>query len=852
MKKHQKYYGIVKFNPIVTAILLTIPAISQAADLSMVNGTPSVANGVPVVNINTANSNGISHNVYNKLNVGKEGLIFNNSQNGAATQLAGQIAGNSNLASGTAKVILNEVTSKNKSSLNGVMEVAGDKAHLIIANPNGISCESCGFINTNKVTITTGKPDVQDGELKGYSISSGTVTANDMASDSPTEILARYVAINGNVVTSSDLTVVAGTNYVNTDAQVTGSVKGSGLNINLGNTYGIDVAKLGGMYANKINLISTENGVGVRNLGKINAGNGGIQIDSKGRLLNNSATLQSLGNVAIKTNGALENETGIIATDGAISIDTSKNALRNLNSGTLSSGTDIAISSGALNNSNGKITANNSVSIDTNGSTLTNTGKGAGFGINAGAIFLKSGTLNNSGGQIKGYYVGSSSASLDNSKGIIDSWGDVDITTTKSLNNDYGRIRSGDGHVKIDNGKNTLNNNNTRSADAESNDSLGIIAGAGGIQITAGTIKNEGQIITSGDLDIKSAGNLDNVWGKIQSGKTIDIQAVNVSTGKGSIVANSDLNVNVSGDISSNIGIVNSQEGTLNIKARKVDNYSGILLGHNINIEASSEVNNNAALMVAVNDITITTPGSVYNQNSNLFTTQYGHYLGLDNQEGGMIAKGSAKITANNLYNSASRLITEKGTLDLNITKSLANDSGFISAVSGITAKTGSLDNSYATMHSAGDVTINTGSFTQKGSGSIAKNNATGVLSAGNNLTLDVSSSFANHGWITGKNNVAVSSTGSLTNYNTIYSENALNVYAKNAIDNNDTIVGDRSLSASTMGAITNKGNLYSDGKASIKANLLYNSLLSSVAGGGEELELDVGTRMGLGKIVGL
>ena len=39
---------------------------------------------------------------------------------------------------------MNEVTTSNTSLLAGRAEVFGDKAGLIIANPNGITCNGCG------------------------------------------------------------------------------------------------------------------------------------------------------------------------------------------------------------------------------------------------------------------------------------------------------------------------------------------------------------------------------------------------------------------------------------------------------------------------------------------------------------------------------------------------------------------------------------------------------------------------------------------------------------------------------------------------------------------------------------
>lgn len=105
---------------------------------------------MPIVNIAKPNSNGLSHNVYDTLNVGAEGVIFNNATSAAQSVLAGQIAANPNLTDRSAMVILNEVTSTNASTINGMMEVAGDSAHLIIANPNGITTQGGGFINAEK------------------------------------------------------------------------------------------------------------------------------------------------------------------------------------------------------------------------------------------------------------------------------------------------------------------------------------------------------------------------------------------------------------------------------------------------------------------------------------------------------------------------------------------------------------------------------------------------------------------------------------------------------------------------------------------------------------------------------
>ncbi|MDO6406145.1 two-partner secretion domain-containing protein [Pantoea phytobeneficialis] len=842
--------GLMKFSPLASAILLALPVMVNAADLSMPNGNINMANGVPVVNINGANGNGISHNIYDKLNVGKEGLIFNNSQNGANTSLAGQIAGNSNLASGTAKVILNEVTSKNKSNLNGQMEVAGDKAHLIIANPNGISCDSCGFINTDKVTMTTGKADLNNGELHGYSVNGGLITTNGLTSDSPTAILARSIVVNGDINASGqELTLIAGNNYVDTSNKVTGTVNASGGR----NSYGIDVAKLGGMYANKINLISTENGIGVRNAGVLAAGSGGIQIDTNGRLINNSAQIKSTGAIAVKTKGALENVTGKIVSDKTISIDTNKNGINNSRAGNIMSGADIYISSGEFNNVNGKVAAAGTLAMNTNNATLTNYGKGNSVGIEAGVVVLQTGALNNNNGQIKGFYVGSESSNLSNNNGMIESYSDVDISTSGSVNNTSGLIRGANGHVKIDASKGTLTNSGTKSADAASSDSLGIIAGEGGIQISVAALNNSnGQIASAGDIGFLTKSNVNNVNGKIATKKSVSIKAASLSNAQSSIVGQTGVDIDLTGDVTNHIGIISSEYGDVNIRARHVNNSGGLLLGQNISLDAVHDVNNDTSLIVAQKKLTINAGGTVANQNGNNFGDVWGLYFGMPNQKGGMIGNGGVEITANTLNNNNSRIIAQHAPLTLAITGALYNDRSMLIGAGASSIKAGSLSSNYSTIHSTGDLSIDTRSLSLASSGSIIDNDATGIIAADGALTLNVANNFTNYGWITGKQKVSVNTAGVLYNRNTIYSDNETQVYAKSAVYNFKDMVAGLKLTVSATETVYNSGNMFTEGHASITGKRVYNEGNSAVMGGRQGLELETDTLINSGKVVGL
>ena len=125
-------------------------------------------NGVPLVNIQTPSAAGVSRNVYNRFDVMREGAILNNSRVNVQTQLGGSVQGNPWLARGPARVILNEINGGSPTQLRGHLEVGGQRAEVIIANPAGISVNGGGFINASRATLTTGVPQLDaSGGLEG-------------------------------------------------------------------------------------------------------------------------------------------------------------------------------------------------------------------------------------------------------------------------------------------------------------------------------------------------------------------------------------------------------------------------------------------------------------------------------------------------------------------------------------------------------------------------------------------------------------------------------------------------------------------------------------------------------------
>jgi filamentous hemagglutinin family protein len=808
--KKKTMLGLVKFNPITASILLTLPIVTHAATINTRAMTSSQVNGVTVIDIEKANDKGISHNVYDSLNVDKSGLIFNNSQTAVNTALAGQINGNSNLTSGAAKIILNEVTSSNKSNLNGLMEVAGSKAHLIIANPNGISCQGCGFINTDKVTITTGKPDMQNGDLKGYSVNGGIINVNNLSSGSPTEILARSVTASGSAIAPS-LSVVAGNNYVNTAGNVTGSVAAKGSR----NQYSIDVASIGGMYADRISLISTEKGIGVRNAGVI-AGTFNVQIDSNGQLINNNAQINSGDTVNIKASEGLKNITGKFASEGDIKINTNQTSIDNSRAGSIITVGNIDINSGALDNTNGKLAAGQTLTINTNNKKLTNYGKGEKVGINAAAVVLHTGELDNREGSLKGYSISADTDGINNTHGIIETSGDIDLVSKRYIYNTEGRIRTITGHINIDASKGILNNNNTRTADTVSEDTLGIVAGEGGVEIKAITVNNQsGQIASQGDISLISTGKVDNAQGSLATNNDLNIKAVSFSNSQGGAAVDRNANIELSGDFTNNIGMLSAKKGDLNLTANYVNNSGSMLEGGNVNIYAKNWVNNKDSLLVAHQKLTINAVNSIDNSNGDYFGKDYGIYLGMMNQPGGLIGKGGVEIHAGSINNNYSRIIAESGALEMNIRAGIQNSNAKIVSASGapVNIKAQSIINDYSIISSNGTMTIDTGYLSNNARGNIIDNNATGIISSVDDLKLTVGSSYINYGWINSNKDSNVNVSGVFTNYGTVNADGSLFVNSTGSIYNNNYLTAIRTLNVKAGSLISNslRGTMTAD-----------------------------------------
>jgi filamentous hemagglutinin family protein len=194
----------IVFMALTMSWLLALPGLAQNTVVNPAgqvgfNPTVSTVNGVPVVDIVKPSAGGVSHNKYEQYDVGPNGLILNNQLTGGQISVLNNtsIPVNSNFTDAAAKVILNEVISTKVSKLNGPTEIVGSPAALVVANPNGISANGASFINTSRLTLTTGVPtvDLNSGNIT-FAVNDGNIAITGSGLDGSNVNWVNLVARN--------------------------------------------------------------------------------------------------------------------------------------------------------------------------------------------------------------------------------------------------------------------------------------------------------------------------------------------------------------------------------------------------------------------------------------------------------------------------------------------------------------------------------------------------------------------------------------------------------------------------------------------------------------------------------
>ena len=578
-----------------------VPA--QAAGIAADKAAPAnqqptilqTANGLPQVNIQTPTSAGVSVNQYRQFDVDGKGAILNNSRSNTATHTGGWIQGNPWLAGGEARVIVNQINSSNPSQLGGYIEVAGRRAEVIMANPAGIQVNGGGFINAAGITLTSGRPIINNGHLEGFRVRSGSVNVSGNGLDTSdadyTRILAQAATVNAGIW-AQDLQISAGSNDIAANGATTAVSDGPSPVA----AVAVDTGALGGMYAGKISLISTEKGVGIHNAGQLFAAAGGVSLAADGNIVNSGSIVAAdkSGSSADKATVAIQaahfHNSGSLSAQGAARIQTA--SLNN--SGLLASAAELNIRNQAALANSGRI---NAARLDMETGRLNHSGHTTQTGSQD--LAIEAANLHNRAGGLIGYTPidsGNNGASdqgnsshpsappttatgggrtesapaptapqalpagrisvsdgLDNS-GSISANGNTDLSTHQSLSNQGG-----------------LNLNRLSAAGRSLSNTSGRIS-AHSADIRTDTFRNHsGSLQSSDGLNIHTQ-TLDNHQGTLQSAGSLHINSTALRNPSGRIAAPS-ISLAAAQHLDNTGGSIDAER--LNIKAQTLDNQSG-------------------------------------------------------------------------------------------------------------------------------------------------------------------------------------------------------------------------------------------------------------------------------------
>ncbi|WP_408733975.1 two-partner secretion domain-containing protein [Paraburkholderia tropica] len=773
---------------------LTLLGLSPALSIAQIvpsgahaPGVISTANGLPQVNIQKPSGASVSLNTYSQFDVSRSGAILNNSSVITSTQLAGQISGNPNFgANDAAKIIVNQVNSNNPSQLRGYIEVAGKKADVVVANPSGIVVDGGGFINTSRGILTTGNPLFDaNGNLTGFNVTQGNIAVQgdgfNASNLDQVDLIARAVQVNA-ALYANKLNVVTGANNVDYASLNSTPTTGTGTVPSVS----IDVAQLGGMYANTILLTSNEYGVGVNNAGVIEAQAGDLTLTSAGQLVQsgkmsasgnlainaasvaNSGTAYAQGTTTVSTSGVLSS-TGTLAAQSdlnlnagsvessgvlAAALDSSGNltgsgSLKVVSAGSLAAtGTNAAtgqvtLYGVSLNLAGSQTSAGSALALTATGGNLALTGATAG----AGTIFTASaaGTLDTSGAQIgSGGNTQLSGAQITNNGGQVAAGGTLNVQTAGALANQQGSLQAaGAASVKAGSVDNTAGH--IVSLDTEGltldatgkvlNASSGVIGGNGDVSISAGTLQNAATVSAQGDATLK-AQTLGNDGGTATAGGNLSAQATGALT---------------------NVGGALGATGTATVSGASIDNTSGQISAAQVSVATPGNLVNRSGKIVQTGtaDQTISAGGTLDDTGGTIATNAQDLTVAaqaVTNDGGHVQHAGTGTLTVQTpgaLSNNAGQIITN-GALKV-VAASLDDTAGALAAqkAASITATNGIVNANGGELYGGASLAVSTqGVF----------NNAAGVVQSAGNLSLNAGGALLNAGGqigTTGTGNVA-------------------------------------------------------------------------------------------------
>ncbi|KWB85036.1 filamentous hemagglutinin N-terminal domain-containing protein [Burkholderia ubonensis] len=312
----------------------TLPRCALAAGIVPDGGTATSVSLAPdgrqLVNLAPAVA-GVSSNTYSSFNVTAAGATLNNTGINART-------------------IVNQVTSTNPSLIQGQIDVAGPRANVVLANPNGITVNGGSFVNTGHVALSTGNVSFNDVQIAPGVIqrnvvldtATGTIVVGPGGLASALiglDLIAKTIRIDGpvnNTFTSptAGVRLLAGRSRVELNTGLSPSdnandwlTRSATMNPDTASSYAIDITAAGSLTSGRVQLIVTDRGPGVRSAGPLNASLGDFLLTSNGNVeLSNTKidvaqdfSMTAQGSIAltdtqVKVNAGKAN----LATDGAL------------------------------------------------------------------------------------------------------------------------------------------------------------------------------------------------------------------------------------------------------------------------------------------------------------------------------------------------------------------------------------------------------------------------------------------------------------------------------------------------------------------------------------------------------
>ncbi|UUW16200.1 hemagglutinin repeat-containing protein [Serratia ureilytica] len=747
-------------------------------------------NGLSQVNITAPNQAGISHNQYQQFDVDAKGAILNNSAVMTSTQVAGMIQGNPNLTpnAAPARVILNEVNSNNPSQLRGFLEVAGGKAQVIVANPAGIVCNGCGTINAGRMTLTTGKPQMNaDGSMAGYQIERGVVRVEggglngDARHDTEyVDIMARAVEINAGVWAKESVSVVGGRNRVSADGKTVTALADDG---GARPALAIDMGQMGGMYSGSIRMIGTEAGVGVRNQnGQVQAGKT-LTVSSEGKLSWRSdapdAATQSGGDTKLAAKGDIEYR-GKLHSGGQLAVQSREGTLTQ--SGTLAAAGDVRLDAAHGIQSSGHLLAGSDVdSRIVRDASLRLDSQGD---IRASGSLLSKKAVSASGRRVdlSGVQVAAAHASLAARQGgvalrqsTVDS-GEFTVNTPGDVDARQAQIKTGRWQVDANNvfGQGAVW---SQTGGGESRFSLG------------GELNNSDGTIESRQLDLKAAALIN------QRGRLVALGDAAQHWRIGGLLDNSDGELGGNGDLRLDAGRLDNQGGKITTPGQLV-------------VQAGGAINNAGGGLFAGQALELEAGGELNNQS-------------------GTVEGSRVRLTAQHLNNAQGKLVSQRN-LDLTAGR-VGNRGGLIGAGEKLDLHAGDWDNRGGTVQGETAVTATATTLSNDG----------GKLLSGQALILNTMGPATNRaGEISGA--ALTVSTDRLDNtQGKVIGLQRLELHARQGLDNAQGLLGaGQTLTVRTDGALNNRhGTISGHGQTHIAAGSVHNEAGKVL--GGQQLVLN-------------